>query len=111
MKENEIEQMLGTICREKIEPPGLLVEVTKRKIKRSRLLDLVIFLSLLINTLVTVSIAVVLVLPGLGWANKVAWYLGSTMFFNVLTALLFFNREKVNEFFQELGYTVNNNES
>ena len=118
MKESEIEKMLETICREEIEPPDHLVKAAKQKIKHNRLLNpvswltinMVIVLTFLINVLVAVLITVVLVLPGITWMSKVLCYLGSMMFFNVLTALVLLNREKVSEFFQELDYIVKYNQ-
>jgi tellurite resistance protein TehA-like permease len=107
MKENEIEQLLEKICREQIEPPEHLVAYTKQKLKRSRFLNVVIFISLFFNTLVTVSAAVVIFLPGLTWVDKILWYFGTTAFFNGLIVFILLNREKVTAFFREFIYAVN----
>jgi hypothetical protein len=107
MKENEIEQLLEKICREQIKPPEHLVVYTKQKLKRSRFLNFVIFISLFFNALVTVSAAVVVFLPGLTWVGKIFWYFGTTAFFNGLIVFILLNREKVTAFFREFIYAVN----
>ncbi len=107
MKENEIEQLLEKICREQIEPPHHLVVSTKQELKGSRFLNLVIFISLFVNALVTVSAAVVVFLPGLTWVDKILWYFGTTAFFNGLMVLILLYREKVTAFIREFIYAVN----
>jgi hypothetical protein len=107
MKENEIEQLLEKICREQIEPPEHLVVFTKQNLKRSRFLNVVIFISLFFNALVTVSTAAVVFLPGLTWADKILWYFGATTFLNGLIVLILLNRERVTAFFRDFIYTVN----
>jgi tellurite resistance protein TehA-like permease len=107
MKENEIEQLLEKICREQIQPPEHLVVYSKQRLKGSRFLDVVIFISLFFNALVTVSAAAVIFLPGLTWADKILWYFGTTAFFNGLIVLILLNREKVTAFFREFIYAVN----
>ena len=98
MKENEMEQLLEKFCRVRIEPPEYLVVKTKQRLKRSPFLKMVIFLSLFFNALVTVSVAAVVFLPGLGWAQKILWYFGTAAFFNGLIVLVLLNREKVTAF-------------
>jgi len=107
MKENEIEQLLEKICREQIDPPGHLVVYTKQKLKGRGFLNVIIFISLFFNALLTVSTAVLVFLPGLTWANKIPWYFGTTAFFNGLIVLILLNREKVTAFFREFIYAVN----
>lgn len=107
MKENEIEQLLEKICREQINPPEHLVIYTKQKLKRNRFLNVIIFISLFFNVLLTVSADVVFFLPGLTWADKILWYFGTTAFFNGLIVLILLNREKVTAFFSVFIYAVN----
>jgi hypothetical protein len=107
MKENEIEQLLGKICREQIDPPEHLVVYTKQQLKASGFLNVIIFISLFFNALLTVSTAAVVFLPGLTWANKILWYFGTAAFFNGLIVLILLNREKVTAFFREFIYAVN----
>jgi hypothetical protein len=107
MKENEIEQLLGKICREQIDPPEHLVVYTKQQLKASGFLNVIIFISLFFNALLTVSTAAVVFLPGLTWANKILWYFGTAAFFNGLIVLILLNREKVIAFFREFIYAVN----
>jgi hypothetical protein len=107
MKDNEMEQLLEKICREQVEPPQNLVNYTKQRIKRSPFLNLVIFLSLLLNAMITVSVTVVFFLPGLEWLEKILWYLGNTALFNGLIVLILLNRDRVNGFFRQFTAAVN----
>ncbi|MCP5106642.1 MAG: hypothetical protein GY950_24875 [bacterium] len=107
MNENEMEQLLESICREQVEPPEGLVVSTKQELTRSRLLSPVIFLSLFFNALVTVFVVVAIFLPGMGLLDKVAWYFGSALFFNGLIVLMLLNKEKVTAFFSEFTYAAN----
>jgi len=107
MKENEIDQLLEKICREQIDPPEHLVVYTKQKLKGGHFLDMIIFISLFFNALVTVFAAAVVFWPGLEWADKILWYFGTTVFFNGLIVLVLLNREKVNAFLREFIYAVN----
>jgi hypothetical protein len=107
MKENELEPLLEKICQEQIDPSEHLVAYTKQMLKVSRFLNVVIYISLFFNALVTVSAAVVLFLPGLTWADKLLWYFGTASFFNGFIVLMLLNREKVTAFFHEFIYTVN----
>lgn len=106
MKENEIEQLLEKICQEQIDPPEHLVVYTKQKLKSSGFLNVIIFISLFFNALVTVSTAVLVFWPGLSWANKIPWCFGTTAFFNGLIVLVLLNKEKVIAFFREFIYAV-----
>jgi hypothetical protein len=108
MKKNELEQLLEKICQEQIEPPEHLVVCTRQRLKRSRFLNVVIFISLFFNVLVTVSVAAVIFLPGLAWTDKILWHFVSTSFFNGLIVFISLNREKVTAFFRELTLAVNN---
>jgi hypothetical protein len=107
MNENEMDQLLEKFCRIQIEPPEHLVVYTRQKLKHSRFLTVLIFLSFFFNALVTVSVAAVLFWPGLGWAQRILWYFVSAAFFNGLIVLVLLNREKVTAFFRELNYAVN----
>lgn len=104
--ENEIEQLLEKICREQLEPPEHLVVYTKHRLKHSRFLNTVIFLSLLFNALVMTFFIVGFFLPGLTWPGKILWYFGSTTLFNGLIVLILLKREKLAAFFLELNYAV-----
>lgn len=107
MKENELEHLLETICREQIDPPEHLVANTKQRVKRNRLFNVVVFLSLLLNALVTIFTVGLIFWPGAALTNKILWYFGSTTVFNGLIILISLNQEKVTAFFSELTYAVN----
>lgn len=107
MKKNELEQLLEKICQEQIEPPEHLVVCTRQRLKRSRFLNVVIFISLFLNLMVTVSVAAVVLLPGLAWTDKILWHFVSSTFFNGLIVLIYLNREKVTAFFRQLNAAVN----
>lgn len=107
MKKNELEQLLEKICQEQIEPPEHLVVCIRQRLKRSRFLNVIIFISLFLNVLVTISPTAVVLLPGLAWTDKILWYFVSTTFFNGLIVLISLNREKVTAFFRQLTAAVN----
>ena len=84
MHEQELERILEEIGREEFAPPPELAERTKRRIRRSRALPLVVLASLCMQLLTVAIAATVLCYSEIGWVAKAYALFGFSIFISVL---------------------------
>ena len=103
MRDPGLEEILRKIGQEEIVPSPALIQATKRRIRRSSLLPIAVFLSLALQLLGIGGVCLFLLWPGIGWSVKAYVVLGLSVLSVVFSLPVLAVRDQVCVMFEHAG--------